>query len=311
MSTPPPLLAATDFSDDAGHAAERAALLAAQQGAALQLLHVVSRPALDALRELLHAGTPNGAPNGTEDALHADAHKQLDACAAGLAARSGARVATRVAVGRVLTEILAAAQGAQWLVVGARGQRTLRERILGGTTEALLHRAQTPVLVVRRAPQRAYRRVLVPLDFSAASPRAVQWALRLAPQAEVGFVHAIDLPFEDKLWLAGVAESEVQALQARARAQALQRIAALAAPLEAARRLTPVVEREAAPRLILASAERLDADLIVLARQDEASVAEDLLLGSVARQVLDEARCDVLVLRAPEAGAGGAERERG
>src|SRR6185312_10274995 len=49
------LLVATDFSDDAGHAAHRAAVLAAEKGGQLELLHVISRPSLDALRDMFRS----------------------------------------------------------------------------------------------------------------------------------------------------------------------------------------------------------------------------------------------------------------
>jgi len=51
MSAKPTLIvAATDFSADAGNAVLRAAMLAPQLGGRLELLHVVDRSALDALR---------------------------------------------------------------------------------------------------------------------------------------------------------------------------------------------------------------------------------------------------------------------
>lgn len=45
------IVVATDFSADAGHAARRGAMLAGQQ---LELIHVVSRPSLDAVRHWRH-----------------------------------------------------------------------------------------------------------------------------------------------------------------------------------------------------------------------------------------------------------------
>jgi universal stress protein E len=48
-------IAATDFSEHATWAAQRAALLAKQHGAQLELLHVVAEAPLNALRELFQA----------------------------------------------------------------------------------------------------------------------------------------------------------------------------------------------------------------------------------------------------------------
>ena len=51
-----PILAATDFSAPARHAADRAARLAAETGAALTLMHVLAGGALQELRQWLGAG---------------------------------------------------------------------------------------------------------------------------------------------------------------------------------------------------------------------------------------------------------------
>ena len=54
MTTPPlSLLVATDLSTLSRHAALRAAMLAAESGGTLDLLHVLETPALVALRRLL------------------------------------------------------------------------------------------------------------------------------------------------------------------------------------------------------------------------------------------------------------------
>ena len=59
----PPVIAATDFSAPARHAAERAARVARELGAPLGLVHALPRGTLDELRAWL------GAEAGSEDAL--------------------------------------------------------------------------------------------------------------------------------------------------------------------------------------------------------------------------------------------------
>ena len=67
------ILAATDFSDDARNAARRAARLATEHGARLQLLHVMRADALDELRDRLHLATD------VRQNLLEDAQRRLDA----------------------------------------------------------------------------------------------------------------------------------------------------------------------------------------------------------------------------------------
>ena len=89
------LVAATDFSEHAVRAAHRAALLAAQHGARLELLHVVAEAPLKALRDLLKA-RPKGVANVLEDVREA-----LAEAAGALAKATGASVSPRVEVGKV------------------------------------------------------------------------------------------------------------------------------------------------------------------------------------------------------------------
>ena len=284
------VLCATDFSDHASVAARRAATIAASLGAELRLMHVVGESSLQALRELFPTSV------GAEARLLDDAQRLLDAEAARLRdATDGARVQTILRSGQPGNEILAASEEADLLVLGAHGENPLRDMIIGSTAERMLHKAVRPILVSRAAPEPPYRRVLVPVDFSEHSGNAMRAAALIAPEAELTALHVFELPFEGKLWLAGVPDDEVNRFRAQARAQALRRVLDLAAGLgEPGARFRPQVEQGPAARAILEVAGQLDADLIVMGRRGR-SLAETLFIGSVTRHVLSDAGCDVLV----------------
>ena len=89
MTKPDTVVAATDFSDCARHAAHRAALLAAQLGAALTLLHVVNRSFLASLQDMF------GSPAQAGQAL------TLDAARTGRAAGVRLRVVVSAPHGRL------------------------------------------------------------------------------------------------------------------------------------------------------------------------------------------------------------------
>jgi nucleotide-binding universal stress UspA family protein len=78
----------------------------------------------------------------------AAARRQLASAEARLA-RAGWRVLTEVRSGRPLDELLAAAQGADILVVGARGVGAMERLLLGSVAEGAVSRAPASVLVVR------------------------------------------------------------------------------------------------------------------------------------------------------------------
>lgn len=292
-----PILAATDFSAPARHAADRAARLAHATGAPLTLMHVLPGGALHELRRWLGTG------HAMEQQLHDDAQRQLRALASELQAHRHVTPRTVNASGSVLDEIgqEAEALDAALLVLGARGAGFLRRMVLGSTSERLLRRTSRPLLVVRQAPHERYQRVLVALDLSPWSAHAVTLARRVAPHARLLLFNAYQVPFEEKLHFAGVDAATVDHYRRQARVDATQRVHALAA----ASGLKPgdweacIVEGDASQRIVEHEQEK-DCDLVVLGKHGQ-SATEDLLLGSVSKHVLAEGSTDVLVSTAREA----------
>lgn len=287
-------VAATDFSQHALWAAQRAALLAAQHGARLELLHVVAEGPLKALRALLKV-KPKGVANLVDDVREA-----LTGAATRLAQATGAAVSTRIEIGEVLDVIAAECNSADLLVLGARGTNPLRDVILGTTAERLLGRCSGPMLIVKRRAVRPYERVIVGLDFSPVSEHALRAALRFAPQGAVIAVHAYDVPFEGKLRLAGVERTTMEAYRYRAAERAIAKMRAVAertAGAGARARVAHKVGHDYAPHLILKQEQTRRADLIALGKHKRPALRE-FLLGRVTRHVLADSRSDVLVVPA-------------
>ncbi|GAA4413437.1 universal stress protein [Quisquiliibacterium transsilvanicum] len=294
MTAPQPLsvLVATDFSEDAGHAVARAAMLAAGLPARLSLLHVVSAPMLGALRAMFGGSDRQD----TEGRMIEETRQSLRSLATMLGNLDG-EIACEVRVGKIVDEVLAAAAQHDLLVLGPRGSNPLRDLILGTTAERILAKSTRPILVARQPAREPYRQVAVAMDFSPDSVAALRAAARLAPGAELAAVHAFDLPFEGKLLAAGIRDDEIQHYRAQARLDAMRGIerAAVEAGLDPMR-ISRVVQQGHAGRTVLEQAEHLGADLIVLGKHGESGL-EEMMLGSVTRHVLSDARCDVLVAR--------------
>jgi nucleotide-binding universal stress UspA family protein len=291
MSPLGPILAVTDFSAPARHAADRAARLAHETASALTLMHVLPGGALQELRQWLGTG------HALEQLLHDEAHQQLQALAVALQAQRQVAARLHNTSGAVIDEIgrEAEAMEAGLLVLGARGAGFLRRLVLGSTSERLLRRTTRPLLVVRQTPHEPYRRVLVALDFSPWSAHAIALARRVAPHARLLLFTAYQVPFEEKLRFAGVEPATIDLYRQQARVQATRRVMALAAEHGLAREdWEPcVVEGEASIRILEHEQER-DCDLVVLGKHGQ-SATEDLLLGSVSKHVLAEGSTDVLV----------------
>jgi nucleotide-binding universal stress UspA family protein len=297
------ILAATDFSVHARHAADRAARLAHEAGAPLTLVHVIPGGRVAQLREWL------AQPQATEQQLHDDAREHLQRLADELKAHRQVAVRTVHTVGDVVQDILIEAStiDAGLLVVGARGAGFLRRLMLGTTAERLLRRSSRPVLVVRQRAHEGYRRALVALDLSAMSETLLATVRRVAPRAHLVLLHAFEVPFEAKLRFAGVEVAMIERYRQHARTDASRRLHTLAqeAGLGHGAYETCVVEGDASQRIVEREEEE-DCDLVVVGKHGQ-SVAEDLLLGSVTQHVLSEGATDVLVCTAAQQHVPGPE----
>lgn len=286
------LLAATDLSAPARHAVERAALVAKATNADLDLFHVASLAPLEKMRRLI-----TGVPAGAEQKMLDSAREALRELAAALLRQHDVTANVHVASGALLHELDNRADElpAELIVFGAHGAGFLRHALLGSTAERMVSRARRPMLVVKQAAHAPYRTLLVPVDFSPASLPAIRNALAVAPGAEIVLLHVFDVPFEGQLRIAGVDEDAIKHYRIAAQQEALQNLKTLGdeAGLLPQRSRMVVVNGDPSLRIIEQEQEQ-DSDLIVMGRMGE-SMVQELLMGSVTRQVLSGSQCDVLV----------------
>ena len=140
-----------------------------------------------------------------------------------------------------------------------------------------------------------FRKILVPVDFSSASERALQYALPLAAQfdGEIVLVHVI----ESGRYVGDFTESEssMTEIPRKVDEKLLSLVSASGSP-----DLVKKVEVRAGRPFheIALAARELGSDLIVMASLGR-SGAVDVLLGSTVERVVRHAPCPVLVVRAP------------
>ncbi|MFF7860032.1 universal stress protein [Pseudomonas monteilii] len=283
------ILVATDLSPYARNAAERAAYLSKAQQASLDLLYVANPAPFERLKQLV---VPD------DDLLKRvldSAGEKIHALAAMLFQRYDISAGVQVASGSVTTEITRVVQDkhSSLLVCGARGQSVARRLLLGSTVQKMLSRMPCPLLVVKPAPRDAYRTVLVPVDFSPVSLRAIALARRIAPQAEIILLHVYEAPFESSVRFAHIDHDTLTHYRNVIRKDAVTQLAALskATGMPDARQI--VVHGDPGWR-IAEQEQELECDLIVVGKQGT-SALEELLVGSVTKHVLNESQCDVLV----------------
>ncbi|MBZ0132781.1 MAG: universal stress protein [Rhodocyclaceae bacterium] len=296
MHTPAHILIATDLSSHAGRAETRGAMLAQALGAKrLTLLHMVPRLPLQAFTDML-----DRTPLETEQMLVSGAKADLAERARRLGEKYGIEVATAVKVGRVHLGIVALADeiDAGLVVVGGYGAHLVRELFLGATAEKVLRTSTRPMLIVKQEPLSPYKRLLVPVDFSASSSNALDWALAVAGNAEINIAHVYEAPYETTLRYASVEDKVVEGYRAVARHQAHDAMSAL---LKDRRAVGTDFQRHILHGHPAAGirdlADDLRPDLIVMGKHGQSEI-EELLLGSVTKHVLFESSCDMLVVMA-------------
>jgi len=141
------ILIATDLSDTSERALDTALQLARAHGSALHLVHVIRDPATEPW-----AVDAFGVDfDALLEHVHSRAQREVTARVERLTLPGGKRA--RVLVGAPAAEILryAKAIGADLIVVGSHGRRSIQQVFLGSVADRVLHEASCPVLVVRPA----------------------------------------------------------------------------------------------------------------------------------------------------------------
>ena len=166
----------------------------------------------------------------------------------------------------------------------------------GGMTVELKPR-ETQLPGAELATPFAIRRILVPVDFSDCSKKALQYATAFAEQ------------FDAKIVLLNVTESfiptpelsgiDVGLMDSQLREHAAKQLADLEDSLGDTVK-TEVASRNGRPYLeIVGAAKELDIDLIILATHGRTGLAH-VLMGSTAEKVVQQADCPVLIVRERE-----------
>jgi nucleotide-binding universal stress UspA family protein len=301
------VLIATDFSSHAEDALALVAGLEMPAGSAVRLVHVVEP--LPAINAFAPSSTITLGAEGEREVI-----TELDRKIALFRDRTFV-LQTALVIGRPADMIVDEAQRfhADLVVMGSRGRRRVAAALLGSVSAEVVDRAPCPVLVARG---RALTRLILAEDGSEIAAAGADLvtnvpALRALP---VHVVSVVDAPFPFTAANSDAGPSMHAAIQAYydslpSLREATSRIANdRSANLRAAgvNATAEAREGDAADELIAAAAAS-QADGIVIGSHGRTGVSR-LFLGSVARTVLFNAPCSVLIVRAPVAVKNGAPR---
>lgn len=291
---PRTILLATDLSARSDRALDRAVLLARAWKARLVALTVVEDSQVLAQQVALGDPPPWYRPRDPREV--AAAQLRADAAA------SDVDIDIRVEQGNAGEWILdvAQAEGCSLIVTGVARREALGRAVLGSTVDRLVRHARVPVLVVQRRARQDYRGLLAASDWSSSSRYALQAATELFPQATLTVLHGFDVPFLGMMDTRRDDAIEQAGEQARAEGMEFLRQCRLPG---GAGDVRLVVERGDPAQLLPQYAQQHPADLAVLGTHGRSALF-DIVLGSVARRILEASPIDTLVVRDPRAGEG-------
>lgn len=290
------ILVPVDFSEHSTLTFRPARLIADAFQAEVELVHVVE--------QVVHAHPSFwSAEPGLADELHRQSLAAAEELVAGVlqahGSELGQRVRTVVLSGSLAGGLAdyAAAGGHDLIVMSTHGRTGFARWLMGSVCERLLRVAPCSALVVRAATAPhavAVRRVLVAVDLSEPSRRALHVAAALAPAlgASLEALHVCSIPFHADEGSARAGLAERLRETARGELDAFIEGAALPVGLELERTIVAGAPAHAiADRLV----ER-QTDLLVLGTHGRGGVKR-LVLGSVAEAMARYAPCATLVAR--------------
>ncbi|MBS0454857.1 MAG: universal stress protein [Proteobacteria bacterium] len=270
------ILAVTDLSPQGNRAVLRAAMLAAQHGALLKLMH--------ASRDFAATPRPDAQPELQR--LAAEVHARFDILVKRVGDASG--------------HLQAVAEEARWvdlLVVGEHAQeKSARTFFCAHPLERLQRAVPCPILLARLEVFHRYRRILVAVDFTPDSKKMVKLAWALDGDAQVELFHALNTTFEGKLRYADVSERAIKVYRHESMRDAHERMFWLSDSSTARRnRVVAAIGRGDVARQAVIQQQHSSAELLVVGKRRSSRIS-DVLLGSVAQRVLWWSSGDVLLV---------------
>ncbi|MFP3943279.1 MAG: universal stress protein, partial [Alphaproteobacteria bacterium] len=164
--------------------------------------------------------------------------------------------------------------------------------------ERTIRAARHPVLMANGVPAGFYRHILIAVDFSECSRRAIQAVRDLGfhRQAAVSIIHVYDTPASSAVARALPVDDQIRDYLHDEKKQAAETLAAFLNDLEFSpdRQIVKFIETSESDA-ICSAAREVSADLITVGTHGRTGLPQ-IMLGSVAERVLRSADRDVLAV---------------
>jgi nucleotide-binding universal stress UspA family protein len=297
------ILVATDFSEPAGAALRQAVSLAEQTRAEITLVHVVEHvaSAVEATSFEFHWRVPPEDIAQAGRKLQRQARERLaEQVAPFLWLPRKPRTETRAGVPFVEIVRLAQEKRFDLVMSGTRGLSAFKRFVVGSTAERLVRKCPCPVWIVRPGHEHPPRSILVPVDLSDVSGKALEWAAFLAGRTggSLSVLHVFGSPIDET----GRLPEASARMDLRLQRQAVRR--ALAKRLDEFAHAHVPQDTAIDQRLALGTpwqtigvvARRVEADLIALGSVGRTGIP-GFFIGNTAEKVLRRCNCSILAVK--------------
>jgi len=285
------ILSAVDFSDSAANALIRAGLIAREQEAPLLIFHMMS------------ATLQNSWPRGFDpllanigNNLQQDLQTRLDELVDQQKHFGTKHVSAKLAESKGLDALLDEVKKnkTDLVVAGAHGTGYWHELFLGSFITKLIAHNPVPTLVVKDATPSAYKKVLIPVDFTASTASLIEAGKAIAPKAQKILMHVVHTPNEGLMRLKRASQEQIQQYRQACIDQAQSKLDGWITSTQDDTFTGVVVEQGYPPGEITTFQRENGCDLVIIGKHG-AGYLSDLLVGSVTKLVISNTSCDTLV----------------
>lgn len=273
-----PVLVAVSLSADPDPAIRRGVDFADRLGTSVIVVHAVG--------------------NQTDDQRLAEADSKLTARLAAIRPPRQGEINHSVLAGEEGDAIATVARtcDAALIVLGEHRHGLLRDLFGSSTVHDVMKETHRAVLVAAGEGSPDYRRVVVAVDFSPASRRALDTAMKLFPDVELKLVHAYDAPFPGFI-TDDDARVEVKREHADELAELLREVGGGFFDHGAEHLRAYCALRQGEPvSVIVREVRDQSADLLVIGTRGRGGLLSSAPFGSVAQALLESPPCDVLAV---------------
>lgn len=288
------IVVATDFSPRSKAAERRAVSLALPDQASIHLVHVLRFPLIAAPYEVT-------VPGAVWEGVRSAARREMEAAHKSIEAMGVATVTDEISElydpAQVIDDVVEERQP-DLVVMATHGRSGLRHVVMGSVTERTLRNVRCPVLAVKEDLEQAgapIRRILLAVDFSVHSDRAVEATRQLARRlhASVDVIHAFDFPADCLAPLEGRLTRQIEEKAGKLLEGLQESLADTGVPVSLH------LQHGYASEIIAKAAEALETQLIVMGRRGHGGLSR-LLMGSVAERTIRAAPCSLLSVQVDE-----------